>query len=106
MIVCRNHTYGIGKEGLGARATTERKSQAKQLKSYLLFFDKILASYFQHLDKVKDILSINGEETKTFFSQVLTGIKGFDELVNDYPETNDEITELVFEDFDKHVFII
>lgn len=96
-------TYGIGKEGLAARATTQRKSQAKQLKSYLLFFDKILASYFQHLGKVKDILSINGSETKTFFSQALTDIKDFDELVDEYPSTNEEITELVFDKFDNHI---
>jgi hypothetical protein len=96
-------TYGIGQEGLGARATTQRKSQAKQLKSYLLFFDKILASYFQHLYKVKDLLSINGEETETFFSQALSGIKDFDELVKGYPETNEEITELVFQKFDNDI---
>jgi hypothetical protein len=95
--------YGIGQEGISSRATTARKSKAKQLKSYLLFFDKILASYFQHLEKVKDLLSINSEETKTFFSQVITGIKGFDELVNDYPATNEEVTDLVFNDFDNNI---
>jgi hypothetical protein len=96
-------TYGIGMEGLSAQVTKERKAKAKQLKSYLMFFDKILASYFQHLDKVKDLLSINGEETKTFFSQALTGIKGFEELVKDYPSTNDEITDLVFKQFDNNI---
>jgi len=96
-------TYGIGQEGLNARATIQRKSQAKQLKSYLLFFDKILASYFKQLDKVKDLLSINGTETKTFFSQVLTGIKGFDELIDKYPLTDDGITELVYDPFDNKI---
>ena len=96
-------TYGIGQAGLSSQVTKQRKAQAKQLKSYLLFFDKILASYFQHLDKVKDLLSINGSETRTFFSQALTGIKGFDELVNEYPETDDEITDLVFKQFDNNI---
>jgi hypothetical protein len=96
-------TYGIGQAGLSAKVTKERKAKAKQLKSYLLFFDKILASYFQHLDKVKDLLSIHGEETKTFFSQALTGIKGFDDLVKNYPNTNEEITDLVFEQFDNNI---
>jgi len=95
--------YGIGQAGLSAQVTKKRKVQAKQLKSYLLFFDKVLASYFQHLDKVKDLLSINGKETKTFFSQALTGIKGFEDLVNGYPSTNEEITDLVFEQFDNSV---
>lgn len=96
-------TYGIGQEGLDARATVQRRSQAKQLKSYLLFFDKILASYFKQLDKVKDLLSINGEETRTFFSQALTEIKGFDELIEKYPSTDEKITELVYDRFDNKI---
>jgi hypothetical protein len=96
-------TYGIGQAGLSAQVTKERKAKAKQLKSYLVFFDKILASYFQHLGKVKDLLSINGEETKTFFSQALSGIKGFDDLVKEYPSDNDQITDLVFKQFDNNV---
>ncbi|MBL4605988.1 MAG: hypothetical protein JKY02_10105 [Flavobacteriaceae bacterium] len=97
-------TYGIGQEGLSARATTERKSQAKQLKSYLLFFDKILANYFQHLSKVKDLLSINRTETKTYFAQTVTGIKGFEDLVDEYPTNNEvELTELLFDKFDNNI---
>ena len=96
-------TYGIGQEGLSARATTQRKSQAKQLKSYLIFFDKILASYFQHLYKVKDLLSITGEETETYFSQALTGIKDFDELMKGYPSSDEDVTQLVFQKFDNDV---
>lgn len=97
-------TYGIGQEGLSARATTERKSQAKQLKSYLLFFDKILANYFQHLSKVKDLLSISRTETKTYFAQALEGIKDFEDLVEEYPaEDQNELTELLFEKFDNNI---
>ncbi|MFD2567832.1 hypothetical protein [Pseudotenacibaculum haliotis] len=94
-------TYGIGQEGLSAYATTQRRSQAKQLKSYLLFFDKILASYFQHLGKVRELLSINGNETRTYFAQELTNIKGFDDLVDDYPKNDEEaLTSYLFERFD------
>lgn len=97
-------TYGIGQEGLSARATTERKSQAKQLKSYLLFFDNILANYFQHLSKVKDLLSINRTETKTYFAQAVTGIKDFKDLVDEYPSNNEvELTALLFEKFDNNI---
>ena len=96
-------TYGIGQEGLGAYATTQRRAQAKQLKTYLIFFDKILASYFKHLEKVRDLLSINGEESRTFFSQELTGIKGFEELVKNYPSDDTKITELLFDQFDNDI---
>jgi hypothetical protein len=97
-------TYGIGQEGLSARATTERRAQAKQLKSYLLFFDKILGNYFQHLSKVKDLLSITGAETKTYFAQAITGVKGFEDLVDEYPANNtNELTDLLFEKFDNNI---
>lgn len=97
-------TYGIGKEGLSARATTVRKSQAKQLKAYLIFFDKILASYFQHLGKVKDLLAINSAQTKTFFTQAIQDIEGFNELVKDYPSTNNnELTDILFEQLDNNL---
>ena len=97
-------TYGIGQEGLNARTTIERKAQAKQLKSYLLFFDKILANYFKHLGKVKDLLSISGSETKTYFAQAIKDIKGFDELVKEYPkEDEDALTKLLFDKFDNNI---
>ncbi|MCF6350625.1 MAG: hypothetical protein L3J23_06280 [Flavobacteriaceae bacterium] len=97
-------TYGIGQNGLSSRATTKRKSQAKQLKAYLLFFDQILASYFQHLGKIKELLSINGEQTQTFFTQAVQDIKGFKTLVNQYPTTNNtKLSEKLFEQFDNNI---
>ncbi|MFC4635117.1 hypothetical protein ACFO3O_14450 [Dokdonia ponticola] len=94
-------TYGIGQSGLSARATTERKSQVKQLKGYLLFFDKVLASYFKHLGNVRQLLSINGKLDKTYFTQVVEDIKDFDELVKEYPTlatdaNNDVLTDALF----------
>ncbi len=97
-------TYGIGINGLPSKASTERKSQAKQLKGYLLFFDKILAGYFSHLGKVKDILSVSGQLSKTFFTQAINDIQGFDELVTNYNVTNDELlTETIYREFDNNV---
>ncbi len=94
-------TYGIGQSGLSARATTERKSQVKQLKGYLLFFDKVLASYFKHLGNVRQLLSINGGLDKTYFTQVVEDIKDFDDLVKEYPTlptdaNNDTLTDALF----------
>ncbi|MCF6331942.1 MAG: hypothetical protein L3J11_01550 [Draconibacterium sp.] len=81
-------TYGIGEFGLPSRVETARKSQAKQLKAYLLFFDQVLATYFAHLGKVKDLLSVDNQLKKTYFTQAVQDIKGFDELVNDYNISN------------------
>jgi hypothetical protein len=83
----QNHfpeTYGIGPAGLSSRVETARKAKAKQLKGYLLFFDQVLASYFAHLAKVKELLSVNNQPDKTYFTQAVSDIKDFDDLVNDY----------------------
>ncbi|MEZ0128364.1 hypothetical protein AB9T88_00505 [Flavobacterium sp. LBUM151] len=97
-------TYGIGEDGLPTRATAERKSQAKQLKGYLLFFDQILGSYFKHLGQVNEMLSVSGNLTKTFFTQAIKDIDGLSELVTNYPENNDEyLTEILFEQLDNNI---
>ncbi|WP_200978580.1 hypothetical protein [Echinicola sp. 20G] len=96
-------TYGIGKYGLPDRATIARKSQAKQLKAYLLFFDQILGSYFKHLGQVSQLLSINRNLTKTFFTQAIDDIKDLDEIVNNYPMNDDELlTNELFEELDNN----
>jgi len=97
-------TYGIGETGLPTRASIARKSQAKQLKGYLLFFDQILASYFKHLGQVNEMLSVSGNLTKTFFTQAIKDIDGFSELVTNYPENNDEyLTEILFKQLDNNI---
>lgn len=97
-------TYGIGQEGLGVHVTNERKAKAKQLKAYLTFFDQILATYFKHLSEVKTLLSVSGQETRTFFTQAIKDIKDFDELISEYPQSNDdELTKLLFNQFDNNV---
>ena len=90
--------YGISANGLPANATKERKAKAKQLKGYLLFFDQILANYFAHLSKVKDLLSVDdnlkklytvnaiseltSKEKQTYFTQKVDEILGIDNLVD------------------------
>lgn len=88
-------TYGIGEFGLSPSATRERKAQAKQLQAYLLFFDQILASYFSQLDKVKDLLSVNQEVSRSYFTQAIKDIRGIEELVS--PEYLSDNTEALSE---------
>jgi len=96
-------TYGVGISGIIGNQTPEREALAKQLKGYLLFFDQILAGYFKHLEKVKEVLSINGGLKRTFFTQALKNIKGFDELIPNYPENDDELTDSLYEELDNSV---
>ncbi len=59
--------YGIGEEGLTLSETALRKAQAKQLKAYLLFYDRILANFFAQLAHTKDLFSLNPGIKKTYF---------------------------------------
>ncbi|KPH15028.1 hypothetical protein [Chryseobacterium sp. ERMR1:04] len=104
-------TYGVGISGIIGNQTPEREALAKQLKGYLLFFDQILASYFKHLEKVKEVLSVNGDLKRTFFTQTLKNIKGFDELVSNYATDKDDqltdpddlLTDALYEELDNSV---
>jgi hypothetical protein len=96
--------YGIGQEGLGIHVTNTRRAKAKQLKGYLTFFDQILATYFKHLSEVSTLLSVSGTETRSFFTQAIKDIKDFDDLVSEYPQSNDdELTELLLSQFDNNI---
>ncbi|MEP4579031.1 MAG: hypothetical protein ABJZ80_12680, partial [Gilvibacter sp.] len=97
-------TYGITSIGLPGNPTEQRKAQAKQLKGYLLFYDQILASYFKHLEKINQILAVNGELNNTFFTQAVQDIEGFSELVNNYDTGNDDfLTETLFDGLDNNI---
>lgn len=97
-------TYGIGQEGLSVHVTNERKSKAKQLKGYLTFFDQILATYFKHLSEVRTLLSVSGQEKRTYFTQAIKDIKDFESIANEYPESNDaELTKLLLSQFDNNI---
>ncbi len=97
-------TFGIGPNGLPSRVEPARKAQSKQLKGYLLFFDQILASYFAHLEKVKDLLSVDNKLRKTYFTKAVKDIKGFSELVAEYPENDDDaLSDLLFSELDNRV---
>ena len=97
-------TYGIGPNGLPSQVGTIRKSQARQLKGYLLFFDQILASYFAHLEKVKDLLSVDNRLKKTYFTQTVSDLTDFSDLVSDYPtDSSGDLTDLLFAGLDHNI---
>ncbi|AYZ12949.1 hypothetical protein EGY05_13865 [Chryseobacterium arthrosphaerae] len=97
-------TYGVGISGIIGNQSPEREALAKQLQGYLLFFDQILAGYFKHLEKVKEVLSINGGLKRTFFTQALKNIKGFDQLVSRYDtEDDDKLTDSLYKELDNSV---
>src|SRR5690606_21642311 len=82
-------TYGIGTDGIKGLNDVKRKGQANQLKGYLLFFDQLLANYLSQLAHVRDLFSINQDEsgtgkTHTYFTQILSEVPGIHELLVNY----------------------
>lgn len=108
-------TYGISSFGLPGNAKKPRRAKAKQLKAYLLFFDQILANYFKHLSKVKDLLSVDedlkklyldnvilteAEELKakqTYYTQQVADITDIDTIVSDESNYDQDLLEILNE---------
>lgn len=96
-------TYGIGQVGLSANASSARRAQAKQLKAYLLFFDQVFASYFAHLNKVKDILSVDNSLAQTYFTQAVSDVRDLAEIADDYPDNEELLTEKLLSELDDNI---
>lgn len=63
--------YGVGDNAPADTETDLRKAQAVQLRSYLLFFDQILADFFTQLSKARSLLSLDKTVNQTYFNQFL-----------------------------------
>jgi len=103
----QNHfpeVYGIGPAGLPESASTGRKAKAKQLKAYLLFFDQVLANYFAQLANVKELFSSEPAMGKTYFANVVKGLKDAQELFTEEHQWEESVQELLdARKFDKDV---
>jgi uncharacterized protein len=77
--------YGIGEFGLSDTEPDLRKAQARQMKGYLLFFEQVLADYLAQLNNSRDLFSFDPSVKRTYFTEIVTGIKNIDELYFDYP---------------------
>ncbi|MEN0005020.1 MAG: hypothetical protein AAF798_12775, partial [Bacteroidota bacterium] len=63
--------YGLPPHGPPPFADTKRKMQIKQLRSFLLIFDQILANYLSQLAHVGQLFSWSSEVKRTYFFQGL-----------------------------------
>ncbi|MEO6455349.1 MAG: hypothetical protein ABIN97_14810 [Ginsengibacter sp.] len=74
-------TYGVGELGLSDSASPKRKSQAKQLKAYLMFFEQLLLNYLYQLSHIKELFAIDKSVEHTYFSGFINNelIAGLDD---------------------------
>ncbi|MBQ4818577.1 hypothetical protein [Aquimarina sp. MMG016] len=82
--------YGIGEDGLPESSTLLRKTQALQLKGYLMFYDQMLANYTSQLSNIRSLFSLKvekertKEEKRTYFTQIPDSIPNFEKLLRFY----------------------
>ncbi len=94
--------YGIGQAGLPPipdEMYASRKARSRQLKAYLLFFDQVLANYFQQLGRLRDLLSADSSIRTSYFSQAVEGLKNMEELFEeaDFANLNTLLANLTAE---------
>ncbi|GAA3511907.1 hypothetical protein GCM10022393_27020 [Aquimarina addita] len=75
--------YGISTYGLSDKVPELRKTQAKQLQGYLIFFDQILSVYFSHLGQVKSLLSGDNDLKRYYILNAVDDIQDIETLIND-----------------------
>lgn len=86
--------YGIGEIGLPTSASLQRKAQAKQLQTYLMLFDQILANSMAQLDRAKDLFCFSNPQIQTYFSQNIQHFPAGASILNqNYPKDIDNLQE-------------
>ena len=93
----QNHfplNYGIGQEGLPDSATTKRKSEALQLKAFILILEQFMANYQAQLNKTAQFFSSDDLE-HSYFTQIPQGIKNLDKLLKKSGTFLDDLQNLV-----------
>jgi len=84
--------YGIAKGGLSDDASSLRKSQALQLKGYLLFFDQLLSNYLAQLKNIRSLFALSAndnEESHTYFTNNLDSVPDLEKLLRFKINEND-----------------
>ncbi|MDR0793021.1 MAG: hypothetical protein LBE82_06910, partial [Chitinophagaceae bacterium] len=92
--------YGVNdKAGLPAGADDTRKTQALQLKGYLLFFEQILADHLVQLNHLRDLFSFDNEVTQTYFTRTLTETEDLQSLLIDSTNQGADHFDLILKNF-------
>jgi len=76
-------TYGITDFGIEGKVSDQRNAQVKQLRSYLYFFEQIMANYLSQLANVDKLFSTQENLDHTYFFQQIPFLNGFKDIIGD-----------------------
>ena len=91
--------YGIGEDGLPENAGLLRKTQALQLKGYLMFYDQLLANYAAQLAHIRALFSLRPEQERTleqkqtYFTGIPSGVPNGEKLMGFYNQDSGRIKD-------------
>lgn len=85
--------YGIGNSGLSEKSTAERIAQARQLKGYLMFFDQLFANFLAQVSNLKNIFSIDGNVSQTYFEQAVYQVPGALYLLKPFVDGQSDLSD-------------
>lgn len=72
-------TYRVGRIRVSPRDPV-RQALSRQLRAYLMFFEQILANALAQLEHVGDLFTWREVGFTTYFTQLVTGFEGFEDL--------------------------
>ncbi len=78
------HIYGLGKYGVYANESVERKARVKQLRAYIFFFEQVFANYLAQLQNLNNFFStdLENEGAHSFYYKPLYDIRGANEIIS------------------------
>ncbi len=94
-------TYGVGHLGVPESAAPEVKGRAKQLKSYLLIFEQIMANFLANLDAIPSLFSIDKEHRNSYSFMALNN-KQIPDLDTLYKDKHEETLARIVAEFDDY----
>lgn len=82
--------YGLREDELPSKSSNLRKSQANQLRAYLLLFDQMMANHVSQLSNIRQLFSVDIESQKTLFGKVPTDTPALETIIGDDEESYKE----------------
>lgn len=88
-------TYRVGQNRVPNSDTDLRKAQSRQLKSFLLFFEQMLANYLAQLANIKELFSWKRGTNQSYFTQAISDISDIESLYIDHPTLSHDLEAII-----------
>ena len=88
--------YGLREDELPINSTNLRKSQANQLRSYLLLFDQLMANHNSQVSNMRNLFSVDVKPNKTLFGRAPLDVPNLEIIVGkDLKQYNESLEKSI-----------